>query len=945
MSKTWGILLLATFVGCSDTPDSRLSESESGVVQEESGDAASGPLLDVAAEDPDSVSNETDSGVADSLSVSDSIVEETSDANGEDDGGAKDATLPPQDLSPPVWPNSASIEVLTTGTSHAVLTWTEASDESGIEAYILFQNGEEVTRLDRFTTVFKVDGLKEKTSYEFRVEAEDTFGNKSVNGPVVSLTLEDVTAPVLPEDLTIEALEVTPTKIKIGWSGTVPIEESLIWRVWLDFQAVEDLDGKTNEFTFESLAPLTAYSIQLSLLDEAGNESPLSAPLVIQTGDDTPPVWPLDSELEATNVTESSMTLTWPKAIDSDSIAGYVVSQDGTQIDSFGAEKTSTEISGLSPWVDYAFEVVAVDPSGLESIGLMRTVKTADNTPPSWSEQFLEFTTDTNAVTLNWSAAGDLGALAGYRVYRDNLFAGQTDALTQTLLVQNVPSEVALNWRVEAFDEAGNETIDGPEGEVTLTDVKGPVWPPSAEVKLFEATTNSAVITWDLATDDGGLASYDIVVDGELHKTVAASVNVTLVTGLTPASQVTVSIFARDLAGNMSSNSISLTFTTGEPGIPTWPIESTLEALSIGPETVTLSWSLPNDDVEVDAFHVYKQAVLVATVLYPETETLIENLMPESTLEFRVEAVGLTGLESTTGPSLSVSTPPLEAPQWSESALLFATADSEESASLSWTGAPSGMTTFHIYVDGEEFEVVDAPATFATLDSLEAVTEYTIRVEAAGPSGLQSNNGPETSVITLDETPPEFPAGATLTVGDIGETSAVLSWTAAVDNVSVGAYRIVDLANAEVLLTVSGDITEAQVTSLLPESQYAMQLQAGDGSGNWTEGGLTTTFQTLETSAIVSVGGVYTALEPFCGSCHFFEFSSQGNFEQTFASNPSVVVPGDPDSSKLIQYLEGTFSGNFTQMPPFESSYEELVTSGEATLPVSAIRDWIEAME
>ena len=32
-------------------------------------------------------------------------------------------------------------------------------------------------------------------------------------------------------------------------------------------------------------------------------------------------------------------------------------------------------------------------------------------------------------------------------------------------------------------------------------------------------------------------------------------------------------------------------------------------------------------------------------------------------------------------------------------------------------------------------------------------------------------------------------------------------------------------------------------------------------------------------------------------------------------------------------------------MPPFGPSYEEMVDSGGATLPVSAIRKWIEEME
>ena len=220
---------------------------------------------------------------------------------------------------------------------------------------------------------------------------------------------------------------------------------------------------------------------------------------------------------------------------------------------------------------------------------------------------------DTGTIALNWSAAEDLGVLVGYRVYRDNLLMGETDASTQTLLVPDVPAGVELSWRVEAFDAAGNESTNGPTAGGTLQDVTGPVWPPTAEIKLFDVTTNAAVVTWDTAIDTGGIASYDISVDGALDKTVAASTNLTSVTGLNPASQVTVSIVAHDLAGNVSPESISLTFTTGAPDVPTWPVTSTLQALSITPDTVTLSWSMPNNDVEVASFQVYSDDALVAT--------------------------------------------------------------------------------------------------------------------------------------------------------------------------------------------------------------------------------------------------------------------------------------------------------------------------------------------
>ena len=72
---------------------------------------------------------------------------------------------------------------------------------------------------------------------------------------------------------------------------------------------------------------------------------------------------------------------------------------------------------------------------------------------------------------------------------------------------------------------------------------------------------------------------------------------------------------------------------------------------------------------------------------------------------------------------------------------------------------------------------------------------------------------------------------------------------------------------------------------------------------------------------------------------------SVSNFEAGFVDDPTIITPGDPDESKLVQYLEGTYPGPKSQMPPFGLSYQELVEEGEAGLPMSAIRAWISAME
>ena len=103
---------------------------------------------------------------------------------------------------------------------------------------------------------------------------------------------------------------------------------------------------------------------------------------------------------------------------------------------------------------------------------------------------------------------------------------------------------------------------------------------------------------------------------------------------------------------------------TGEPDVPTWPGNTSLDA-SPFLRRGDLSWGMPNTDVAVTTFQIYVQDSLTASVPYPENEVTVGDLVPESTLTFRVEALGLTGLESTNGP-FDCDHAPVEAPQWSD---------------------------------------------------------------------------------------------------------------------------------------------------------------------------------------------------------------------------------------------------------------------------------------
>jgi chitodextrinase len=91
--------------------------------------------------------------------------------------------------TPPTWPNRSNLKASRITQTEATLSWTAATDESGIAEYKLIQVGTGIEYLVTGNTLkYTVTGLSPATSYTFKVEAKDAFGNWSNNGPQVTFT-------------------------------------------------------------------------------------------------------------------------------------------------------------------------------------------------------------------------------------------------------------------------------------------------------------------------------------------------------------------------------------------------------------------------------------------------------------------------------------------------------------------------------------------------------------------------------------------------------------------------------------------------------------------------------------------------------------------------------------------------------------------------------------
>jgi hypothetical protein len=95
---------------------------------------------------------------------------------------------------------------------------------------------------------------------------------------------------------------------------------------------------------------------------------------------------------------------------------------------------------------------------------------------------------------------------------------------------------------------------------------------------------------------------------------------------------------------------------------------------------------------------------------------------------------------------------------------------------------------------------------------------------------------------------------------------------------------------------------------------------------------------------------VFEALAPTCQGCHlsgssFPAFAGLGAFVNLIARDRDFVIPGDPENSELPRLLEGSGTGQWSQMPIGDKSFSDLEAAGQTHITTSEVREWISGLE
>ena len=166
-----------------------------------------------------------------------------------------------------------------------------------------------------------------------------------------------------------------------------------------------------------------------------------------------------------------------------------------------GVGKTVTD-----PLTGVSLTTVSVGPAGALVLVQFPGGDTEAPSAPGW----LPATPAATYVRVNWTAASDDVAVAGYRVYRDGNLVGTTSELTY--MDVGVGPQATYEYEVRAYDGATNV---GPpaSGAVTTPSAQGDLRPTApTSLRATKARGGREVrLSWSPSTDDVGVVAYEVV--------------------------------------------------------------------------------------------------------------------------------------------------------------------------------------------------------------------------------------------------------------------------------------------------------------------------------------------------------------------------------------------------------------------------------------------------
>ena len=466
------------------------------------------------------------------------------------------------DTEAPTAPTEVTATDITTTT--AKVTWTASTDNVGVTGYNVYVNDSE-TPVNGETLVtgteYALESLTAGTEYKVTVKAVDAAGNVS-EGAVYTFTTKnaaDTEAPSAPTNVVVT--DVTTTTAKVTWSEATDNVGVVGYNVYLNEAKVNETLITTTEYDLTALTEETNYSVKVTAVDAAENESGRSEAATFttpKTQDTEAPSVP--AGVTASDVTQTGAKITWTAATDNVGVAGYNVYLGESRVNTSPVTVTEYELSGLTANTEYTVTVSAVDAAGNESarsdaatFTTLEAEEEKDNEAPSVPAGVTASDVTQTGAKITWTASADNVGVAGYNVYVDETKVN-TDKLVEGLELEltGLTPETEYTVTVSAVDAAGNES--GRSAAFTFTTLKNEEPAPEkpsapTNVKVSEITHTTAIVTWEPAAERAMAPGYNVYLDDKKQNELPIEGTEYKLTGLKVGTRYNVAVTVVDVDG------------------------------------------------------------------------------------------------------------------------------------------------------------------------------------------------------------------------------------------------------------------------------------------------------------------------------------------------------------------------------------------------------------
>ncbi|NVK51447.1 MAG: endonuclease [Flavobacteriaceae bacterium] len=461
------------------------------------------------------------------------------------------------------------------------------------------------------------------TVSEWNSLASDTFsglGNHTIDGGNPT----DTEVPTAPSNLT--STNITETSVNLNWNASTDNTAVTGYDI---YQGASVIATTTNtSYSVSGLNVVTSYTFSIKAKDAAGNISNASNTVNITTVDTTAPSAP--TNLTSSNITQTTVDLSWTAASDNVSVTGYDIYQGASLLAS--TSSTNYNVSGLTASTSYTFSIKAKDAAGNTSNASNSINVTTDNTPATGTasdliiSEYVEGSSNNKALEIA-NFTGSTVDLSNYSLKKATNGSGSFST------TMSLSGNLANGQVYVIVNSSANATL-----------------------QALANTTNGTVLTFN-GNDAVGLFKNNILIDllGNASSSSNFAQDVTLrrkSSVNSPNTTYTVAewdSFSQDTFSGLGNHTLDGAADVTAPSAPT-----SLTASNVTQTTVDLTWNTSTDNVAVTGYEVYNGATKIVTIT--NTNYQVTGLTPNTSYNFSVTAIDAASNTSSASNVISTTT-------------------------------------------------------------------------------------------------------------------------------------------------------------------------------------------------------------------------------------------------------------------------------------------------